>query len=72
MDTTFCIFKQIIYIKTVYIFFRNNAPLFAFHIIFILINLSLIASRLVEYSTAKNIDGSMNVSIMVARAAGQI
>jgi hypothetical protein len=50
---------------------RNNAPLFSFHILFILINLSLIASRLVEFSHARNIDGSRNWAIMVARAAGQ-
>jgi hypothetical protein len=49
---------------------RNNAPLFSFHILFILINLSLIASRLVEFSHARNIDGSRNWAIMVARAAG--
>ncbi len=50
---------------------RNNAPLFSFHILFILINLSLIASRLVEFSHARNIDGSRNWAIMVARAAGR-
>jgi hypothetical protein len=45
--------------------------LFAFHIIFILINLSLIVSRLVEYSKVRNIDGTTNWAIMIARAGGE-
>ncbi|XP_023338172.1 NADPH oxidase 5 [Eurytemora carolleeae] len=50
---------------------RNNAPLFAFYIIFFLVNLGLIISRLVGYRHTKNLDGSRNWALMVARAAGQ-
>ena len=50
---------------------RNNAQLIFFHILFFIINLSLIVSRLVEYRNTINVDGSRNWSIMIARASGQ-
>ena len=49
---------------------RNNAQLIVFYVFFTIINLGLITSRLWEYRHWKNIDGSRNWYIMIARAGG--
>ena len=41
-------------------YFRNNAQLIFFYILFATLNLGLVASRLVEYRNSKNVDGSRN------------
>ena len=52
-------------------YIRNNAQFIIFHILFFVINLSLIVSRLVGFRQTVNVDGSRNWAIMIARAAGQ-
>ena len=52
-------------------YIRNNAQFIIFHILFFVINLSLIVSRLVEFRHSVNVDGSRNWAVMIARAGGQ-
>ena len=52
-------------------YIRNNAQFIIFHILFFVINLSLIVSRLVGFRQTVNVDGSRNWAIMIARAGGQ-
>ena len=52
-------------------YIRNNAQFIIFHILFFVINLSLIVSRLVGFRHSVNVDGSRNWAIMIARAGGQ-
>ena len=53
-------------------YMRNHAPLILFSVLFVLVNVGLIVSRVFGFFHMKNIDDTRNWALIIARVAGRV